>query len=147
MLVSIPVSLLNLVNDLAALILVSGADFLAPFTRAQLDSLAYMFIRLHSQGLYVAQIFWGLWLFPYGLLAIRSGFIPRVVGIALMLAGYGYVANSFTAFFLPKLLHIVSPLSTALEVGEVPIIVWLFLVASRQEAPRVRAPEPVGVAG
>src|SRR6266513_4068006 len=68
LLVSIPISLLNALNDIAALILVSGADFLSAFDKRQLDALAYLFVRLHGQGFVVAQIFWGLWLFPYGIL-------------------------------------------------------------------------------
>src|SRR6266849_691181 len=80
LLVSIPISLLNVLNEIAALVLVSGADFLSAFETRQLDALAYLFLRLHSQGFVVAEIFWGLWLFPLGLLVIRSGFIPRVLG-------------------------------------------------------------------
>src|SRR2546428_7340472 len=80
LLVSIPISLLNVLNDIAALVLVSGANFLSAFETRQLDALAYLFLRLHSQGFVVAEIFWGLWLFPFGILVIRSGFIPRLLG-------------------------------------------------------------------
>jgi uncharacterized membrane protein len=76
LLVSIPISLLNVLNEIAALVLVSGADFLSAFEKGQLDAPAYLFLRLHGQGFAVAQIFWGLWLFPFGILVIRSGFIP-----------------------------------------------------------------------
>ena len=65
------------------------------------------------------------WLFPYGIVAMRSGLIPRAACVLLMMAGYGYLASSFTALFLPRLVHIVSPLATALEFGELPIVVWL----------------------
>jgi hypothetical protein len=67
-------------NDIAALVLLSGADFLSVFAKPQLDAMAYLFLRLHSHGITVASIFWGLWLFPFGMLVIRSGFIPRVFG-------------------------------------------------------------------
>ncbi|MGH7427466.1 MAG: DUF4386 domain-containing protein [Gemmatimonadales bacterium] len=55
--------------------------------KPQLDALAYLFVRQHEQGITVASIFWGLWLFPFGMLVIRSGFIPRVFGVLLMMAG------------------------------------------------------------
>ena len=55
-LVSIPISLLNVLNDIAALILVSGADFLSVFDKRQLDALVYLFLRLHIQGFVVAAI-------------------------------------------------------------------------------------------
>src|SRR5450432_523815 len=64
-LVSIPISLLSVVNELAALLLVSGADFLSVFNKGQLDALAYVFMRLHSREVLVAEIFWGLWLIPF----------------------------------------------------------------------------------
>src|SRR6202045_1766287 len=91
---SIPISLLNVINEIAALVLVSGANFLSVFEKGQLDALAYLFLRLHGQGFVVAGIFWGLWLFPFGILVIRSGFIPRFLGSLLFIAGFGYLARS-----------------------------------------------------
>ena len=93
-LVSVPIVFVNVLNHIAALILASGADFLSVFEKPQLDALAYLFVRLHSQGITVASIFWGLWLFPFGMLVIRSGFIPRVLGFLLMIAGVGYLASA-----------------------------------------------------
>ena len=149
LLLSFPITLLNLVNELAALILVGGADFLAPFTRPQLDALAYMFMRLHTQGLIIAQIFWGLWLFPYGILAIRSRLVPTLIGVIVMIAGYAYVANSLVLLFLPRLGRMVSPLATALEAGEIPIILWLIWGVKEKAsiAPTFASSQPVGVAG
>lgn len=68
LLLSLPIVFVNLLNDIAALILVGGAKFLSVFDQPQRDALAYLFIRLHGQGLQVAAIFWGLWLFPFGML-------------------------------------------------------------------------------
>ena len=92
-LVSVPIMFVNVLNEIAAQILVSGADFLSVFEKPELDALAYLFVRLHSRGITVASVFWGLWLFPFGMLVIRSGFIPRLLGYLLMLAGTGYVAQ------------------------------------------------------
>src|SRR5712692_1264685 len=69
-LLSVPIMFLNVLNDIAALVLVSGADFLSVFEKHQLDALAYLFLRLHGHGLLVDSIFWGLWLFPFGILVI-----------------------------------------------------------------------------
>jgi hypothetical protein len=74
-LVSVPIMFVNVLNEIAALVLVSGADFLSVFAKPQLDALAYLFFRLHDQGIFLASIFWGLWLFPFGMLVLRSGFI------------------------------------------------------------------------
>src|SRR5260370_30423907 len=75
LLVSIPISLLNVLNEIAALILVSGADFLSAFAKGQLDALAYLSLRLHGRVFVVAEIFWALWLSPFGVLVIRPGLI------------------------------------------------------------------------
>ena len=126
-LVSVPIVFLNVLNDIAALILVSGASFLSVFEKPQLDALAYLFIRLHGQGIIVAAIFWGLWLFPFGILVIQSGFIPRALGVLLMIAGVGYLASSFTTLVLPQYQRFVGPFATILELGELPIIFWLLI--------------------
>lgn len=126
-LVSVPIMFVNVLNDIAALVLVSGADFLAVFEKPQLDALAYLFVRLHSEGITVAAIFWGLWLFPFGMLVIRSGFIPRVLGVLLMIAGVAYLASSFATLVLPRYAPLVSQIALPLEVAELPIVFWLLI--------------------
>jgi len=98
MLVAVPIGMLNELNNLAVLLLLSGADYLKVFTTEQLQALVYLFLRLHSQGLNIAQIFWGLWLFPMGYLVFKSGFLPRILGVLLMIGCFGYVIQSFAAF-------------------------------------------------
>jgi hypothetical protein len=126
-LVSAPIIFLNVLNEIAALILVSGADFLSVFDKRQLDALAYLFLRLHSQGIDVVAIFWGLWLFPFGMLVMRSGFIPRILGVLLIIAGFGNLAGSFTTLLLPQYAKVVGQFAMALAFGELPIIFWLLI--------------------
>ena len=130
-LVSVPVVLVNVLNDVAALTLASGADFLSVFAQPELDALAYLFLRLHGQGITVASIFWGLWLFPFGLLVIRSGFIPRVLGYLLMIAGGAYLASAFATLMLPQYAPLVARVALPLEVGELPIVFWLLIWGAR----------------
>jgi len=127
LLISLPISFLSVVNELAALIMVSGANFLSVFDQRQLDSLAYLFIRLHGQGNTIAQIFWGLWLFPFGVLVIRSGFIPRFLGYLLFVAAIGYIANSLAALLLPAQRQVVAQFADILQMTELPIILWLLI--------------------
>lgn len=126
-LVSVPIVFVNVLNDVAALILVSGADWLSVFEKPELDALVYLFLRLHARGITVASIFWGLWLFPFGLLVIRSGFIPRVLGVLLMIAGTAYLASAFATLVLPQYAPLVGKIALPLEVGELPIIFWLLI--------------------
>jgi hypothetical protein len=142
LLVSIPISLLNVLNEIAALILVSGADSLSAFEKGQLDALAYLFLRLHGQGFVVAEIFWGLWLFPFGVLVIRSGFIPRFLGVLLFIAGSGYLASSFTSLLLPSYRHLVDQFATVLTAGELPIIFWLLIWGAKDQPLDEQAPDP-----
>ena len=100
-LVSAAVGFLNTLNNIAALTLFRGADFLAVFDKPQRDALAYLFVRLHSQGISIDEIFWGIWLFPFGLLVFRSGFLPRWIGVWLMINCFGYVFLSVISFFFP----------------------------------------------
>src|SRR5438874_1951607 len=142
LLVSIPISLLNVLNDIAALILVSGADFLSGFEKGELDALAYLFLRLHGQGFVVAQIFWGLWLFPFGILVIRSGFIPRFLGVLLFIAGFGNLASSFASLLLPWYRHLVDQFTMVLTAGELPIIFWLLIWGARDQPLDEQPPDP-----
>ncbi len=139
-LISIPIMFISVLNEIAALTLISGADFLTVFSKEQLDALAYLFLRLHGQGLVLASIFWGLWLFPFGLLIIRSGFIPRVLGYLLMIAGVGYLLSSFTSLLLPQYAVLVGQITMVLYFGELPIIFWLLIWGTRMK-PTVATPE------
>jgi hypothetical protein len=134
-LVSVPIVFLNVLNEIAALVLVSGAGFLSAFEKGQLDALAYLFLRLHGQGFVVAEIFWGLWLFPFGVLVIRSGFIPRFLGVLLFIAGSGYLASSFTSLLLPSYRHLVDQFAMVLKIGEVPITFWLLRRCIQEKSP------------
>src|SRR5262245_54582239 len=84
-LISVAIVFANAVNELGALILLGGPSFLATFTKPQLDSLAYLLLQMHDQGIgVITQVFWGLWLVPFGLLVIRSGFLPKILGVLLL---------------------------------------------------------------
>ena len=140
-LVSVPISYLNVLNDLAALSLARGPAFLsAVLDKAQLDALVLFFLRLHNQGVVLAQIFWGLWLFPFGIAVMRSGFIPRFVGIAAMMAGGGYVIASSTSLFLPALAQW-GQLGMVLGIGELAIL-WMLIWGAKELPPNHRQPDP-----
>jgi len=130
-LVSVPIMFVNVLNDIAALMLVKGPSYLSSFTQTQLDGLAYLFIRLHSQGINVAAIFWGLWLFPFALLVIQCGFIPRFLGYLMMVAGAGYLVDSFVTILFPQHAHAVGQITMITDIGELPIMFWLLIWGAR----------------
>jgi hypothetical protein len=120
--VAVPIAMLNKLNQIAVLQLLSGADYFAVFTTEQLQGLALLFLRLHSQGGSIAFIFWGLWLFPLGYLVFQSGFLPRILGILLMIACFAYVINSFSTFLGYRV-----NAGMFAAIGEVLFILWLLI--------------------
>ena len=141
LLISMPISLFGAVSELNALISVNGANFQSGLDQHQLDTLAYLLFRSRNQAIIVAQIFWGLWLFPFGVLVIRSGFIPRVIGYLLFLAGCGYVADSFTAILLPAYRGAVGQAAGIFEFAELSIILWLLIWGAKDQV-GAAAPAP-----
>src|SRR5438445_9844184 len=132
--VSIPIALLNELNAIAALILVRGADFLSIFEKPQRDALAMLFLNLHSHGFGIAEIFWGLWLFPLGLLVYRSRFLPRFLGVWLALAGFAWVILSLTGILLPQYQDKADSYSQPAFFGEIVFMLWLLIRGAKPQA-------------
>ncbi len=126
-LVSVAVGFMNVLNNIAALTLFRGADFLSVFNKGQLDAMAMLFLRLHGQGNVINEIFWGLWLFPFGVLVMRSGFLPRILGLLLIVNCFAYVAASFTSLLLPTYGDVVSRAVFPALLGELWIMLWLLI--------------------
>jgi len=110
-LVQVPQAFVSELTHLASLALVRGADFLSVFDKPQREALAMLFLQIDGQGTIISQAFWGLWLFPLGLLVWRSGFIPRILGGWLIVNGFAYLANSFTGLLVPQSLELVSKIT------------------------------------
>jgi len=130
-LVSAAVGFMNVLNDIAALTLFRGADFLAVLQKPQRDALAMLFLRLHGQGIVINEIFWGLWLFPFGVLVMRSGFLPRILGGLLIVNCFAYVALSLTSLLLPDYASVVSRFALPAQFGELWIMLWLVIMGAR----------------
>ncbi len=118
---------------------ITGAEYLSVFDRPQLEALALGVLTLHSAGAAVVTAFWGLWLFPFGILVIKSGFLPRLLGILLLVAGVAYLTSSVTSIVLPEHREILSRIMMPLYFGEVPIIFWLLIKGAKAPADQPRA--------
>jgi hypothetical protein len=141
-LIAIPIAFLNEANAIAALVLARGADFLSLLDKPQRDALAMLFLKLHGAGFDVAGIFWGLWLFPLGLLSYRSGFIPRILGVLLMIGCFAYLANSFTSLALPQYEGVVDKWVSPVQAVEVLFMLWLLIMGAK---PKPRSQSDRGI--
>ncbi|MEY2536511.1 MAG: hypothetical protein QOG67_251 [Verrucomicrobiota bacterium] len=139
-LVSAAVGFMNVLNDIAALTLFRGGEFLSVFDKPQRDALGYLFVRLHSEGNMINEIFWGLWLFPFGLLVFRSGFLPRFLGIWLILNCFDWVALSLTSLFFDAYYELGFRIAQPFLFGEMAIMLWLLIKGAK-------VPKGIGVVG
>jgi hypothetical protein len=126
-LVSVAIGFMNVLNNIAALTLFRSADFLAIFDKPQRDALGMLFLGLHGQGNVINEISWGLWLFPFGVLVIRSGFLPRILGLWLIVNGFAYLALSFTGLLLPQHQDMAVRIAYPVVFGELAIALWLLI--------------------
>ncbi|HXM22171.1 MAG TPA: DUF4386 domain-containing protein [Terriglobales bacterium] len=133
-LVSLPIMFLNVLNDIAALTLLHGADFLSVFDKPQRDALAMLFLRLHGSGIGASELLWGPFFIPFGLLVMRSGFLPRILGVLLIAACFGYLADSLTSLLLPSYGDLVNRFAGILEgAGELSIMFWLLIRGAKDQ--------------
>lgn len=127
-LVSVPISMLNSINTFAANLVVSNPDFLSSFSAAQSQSWMMFFLNLNDKGMLIAQIFWGLWLFPIALLIYESGYFSRITGHFLMIAGFGYLLASFGEMIFPESTSsLIFTIFTIMSMGEILFMLWVVI--------------------
>jgi hypothetical protein len=123
--------------------LAQGADFLSVFDTSQRNALAMFFLRLHGQEIVAAETFWGLWLFPLGILVYRSRMLPRFLGVWLVLNGIAYVLASLVGLAMPQYEDALSAIAFPVQFGEVAFMLWLLIMGTRPKPP-VPAPHAHG---
>lgn len=128
-----PIYYVNTLNDAAALMLARGPDFLSAFDKPQRDAAAMLFLRLHGHGIVANQILWGLWLFPFGLLVYRSRFLPRFLGVWLIINGIAYVIQSLTGVLLPQYYDRFGMILFPALLGELAIMLWLVIKGAKEQ--------------
>ncbi len=130
-LVCVPISLLNEINHFAVLLLSSGAGYLTAFKADQLDALVMFFIDLRKYGTFIAQFF-SFWVLLLGYLVFRSGFLPRILGIFLMLVGLCYTVSAVLFFLFPNFDATIPGLFAF--IGESLFYLWLLIKGVNVEA-------------
>jgi hypothetical protein len=79
-----------------------------------------------------------LWLLPFGLLVYRSGFIPKIIGVLLWVAGVGYLLECVVSLLAPAN-STFDTVFRVLEIGELPIVFWLLIMGAKDQPSGGRA--------
>lgn len=127
-----PISFVNIANDIAALLFARGADFLSVFDNAQREALVMLFLNLHHQ-LDLAWELLGVSFIPFGLLVYRSRFLPRILGVWLMIASFAYMALSLTGLLFPGYEDKVISFAQPVLFAEVAVMLWLAIMGVREK--------------
>jgi hypothetical protein len=121
---------------IASQLLLSGADYLKVFPVDQLQALAMLFLHIYKNGFSgIAQIFFSVWLFPLGYLVFKSGYLPKVLGIVLMVECFGWLMYPIQFFLLPGNV-VLTYLSSAVGfIGEFSLMLWLVIMGAKDQEP------------
>jgi Domain of unknown function (DUF4386) len=127
------ITCLNVVHQLAALLVATGPSYTSAFGTAASNALALLLMDMQHSGFLVAQIFFGLWLFPLGWLAYRSGMFPRPLGVILMVATGAYLVDVPLQFLAPGFAGTVSPIVVVplVTIAEVSMVCYLLIKGVR----------------
>jgi len=129
---SVPISLFNMVTKLDVLTLLSGAQYLEALNVEQIQAQVMLLLHSYNNGIRVVQIFWGLWLFPFGYLAFKSGYIPKILGISLMLGCFGYLTFFFARIIFPEV-TIPKFIGWPASFGEIGTCLWLLIMGIKHK--------------
>jgi hypothetical protein len=119
----------------ASQLLMNGSDTLNVFQAEQLPTLAMFLLDLREKGFLIAQLFYGAWLFPLGYLVYKSGFLPKFLGIVLMVHCFTWVSTFFQSFLFPgftAITYVSYPLGFIAEFG---LTLWLLVMGAKEQKP------------
>lgn len=134
-LVGVAIQCFSMLGLFASQLLLSGADYLKVFPINQLQAQAILFINLYKNGFIIAQIFYGTWLFPLGFLIFKSGFLPKTLGIMLIVDGFAVLIWFFQFFLLPGYPVISYPCWVVSFIAEFSLTLWLLIKSVKDQEP------------
>jgi hypothetical protein len=128
------------------LVLTSRAAYLSAFDKHQLDALTLAFVGLRNQEIRAATMYWGVWLLPVGILVYRSGFLPRLLGVVVLVAACSYVVDCVAYYFLPEYARIIALISTVPQaIGEMGFAGWMLIKGIQPNAGTIEHPSPASL--
>ena len=127
----IPIDFVAIANQLDILSLLNRNKYQQVFTSDQLHARVMSLLDAYRNRILVSEIFWGLWLLPLGYLVFKSGFLPKVLGIVLMLGCFSYLISFFGETLYPSD-NIPSFVMWPAAFGEIGLCLWLLIAGARQ---------------
>ncbi len=134
---SVPVSVLNIGNLFSVLNLTGAETYLQLYDDGDIAAQVMFYLHSYNSGNLIAQFFWGTWLFPFGYLVYRSGFLPKVLGFFLMLGSFGYTFDFFARILTPFYSEtaLAQYATIPASIGEIGSCLWLLIMGARGLAP------------
>lgn len=121
----------NLLNYYAALLFLNGTEYIATFKAEQLNTLAMLFLDMHSHGYDLGLLFFGLSSLILGYLVIKSDYFPGILGYGLTAAAVVYLTGSFTRFLFPDYVSLIEPVYIVPLIAELSFCFWLLVKGLR----------------
>lgn len=139
--VQIPMVFIMEAFSITSLMLFKG-EILKTFETGQKQDLAILFLKINDYVVSTLVLFWGLWLLPLGILVYNSRFLPRFIGIWLLITGFAYVLLSFIGLLLPQYKEIVFKFAFPVLLGEVVFMLWLLIMGAKNDIPTITTNNP-----
>ena len=133
-LVSVPISFVNILEKFSILNLISKPEYLQHLGKTELQTQVMLHLSNYNNGIELSQIFWGLWLFPFGYLVYKSGFLPKLLGIFLMAGCFGYLITFFGGILYSDFYKTVFSdiVGIPASVGEIGSCLWLLIMGTNK---------------
>ncbi len=134
--VSVPISFINIHYKVDILTLIGNLDYLKEIDENLLNTKVMLNLKYYDNGIQMVQLFWGLWLFPFGYLVYKSNFLPKILGLLLMIGCFGYLIIFFGGFLFPNY-RIPSFVSLPASLGEIGMCLWLLIMGAKKGIKKV----------
>jgi hypothetical protein len=129
----VAVECINALNLFAAIQFLGGANYLSVFQTGQLQAMAMSFLNLYTSGFVIAQIFFSAWLLPLGYLVYKSRFLPKFLGLLLILDFFGNLSWFLQFFLLPGYGILAYPGNAISFIAEISLMLWLLIMGVKDQ--------------
>jgi hypothetical protein len=133
---TVGIAVVNVLNLFGALVVLTNADYAKVFTHEQLNAVATFFLRMNgSFGQGLLEIFWTPFYLCFGLLVLKSRFLPKILGVLLLIMSIGYAVNILTKFLVPQFYPaFFTQLAMSLgALGGIPTMLWLLIMGAKDQ--------------